>query len=222
MFIFNGIKSSDMMVSCENEDFIGRAPFSYEEHLISGRDGSEFEILNYQNYEKNITMIARDPLKIDEIKNWLKGKGIFIYNNRKTFAFFLDELDPESLMDKAYKFKTTFIRHPFWYSINDEYARVTNEIINQGNATCKPIIKLVGTGSVDITINDVRFIYNFDEDKEVEIDCHEMSETYNGISKSKNIEIGFKYPSLIPGTNKVQIHSGVGLEIYIKRKDAWL
>lgn len=221
MFIFNGKSSNELNLYCEDEQFLGISPSIYEEMSIDGKDGSDLNFINYQNYEKNITLYLRDPSKIDEVKCFLRGKGTFIYNNRKTLAYFLDEIDIDSLFDKAFKIKTKFVRHPFWYKIDEEYTKVNKEIINEGNIYCRPFIKLVGTGNIDLSINNVRFTYHFDEDNEVEIDCNEMTEKYNGISKSRNIDIGFKYPILYPGKNELLIHSG-NAEIYVKRKDAWL
>ena len=64
-------------------------------------------------------------------------------------------------------------------------------------------------------------IYNFDEDSEVIIDCAKQTETCEGISKSRNMEIGFNYPSLLPGNNNIVINSG-NAKIYVLRKDVWL
>lgn len=221
MFIFKGIKSTEMMISCQDEDFLGRASLSVEQISIEGKDGSDFEILNYNNFEKNIIIFLRDNSKLDEVLTWLNGKGQFVYNGRQTTAYFLDTLEAENLFDKAFKLKTKFIRYPIWHKQNDEFIEVTDSFFNEGNVYSRPLIKITGTGKTDISINDVRFIYNFDTDPEVVIDCQEMIETYNGTSKSKNIEIGFKYPLSHPGENKIIVHSGTP-KIFIKRKDAWL
>lgn len=221
MFIFNGISSTEMSISCENEDFVGRASKKYEETSIEGMNGSSFEELGYSNYEKSVTMYLKDPEKIDDVLLWLDGKGIFEYQDRKTTAWFLDEIQTENKFDKIIILKTKFIRYPIWEPSSEKYISVSDKIYNFGNVTSYPIIKLEGSGNVDLTINDVRFIYHFDEDKTVEIDCLNMNETFNGISKSKNIEIDFKYPKLKPGANNVVVHSGK-CDIYVKRKDAWV
>ena len=77
MFIFNGISSTEMSISCENEDFVGRASKKYEETSIEGMNGSSFEELGYSNYEKSVTMYLKDPEKIDDVLSWLDGHGIF-------------------------------------------------------------------------------------------------------------------------------------------------
>lgn len=93
-------------------------------------------------------------------------------------------------------------------------------MINEGNIYSKPTIKLTGSGTVDMSINGTRFKYTF-TDPYVEIDCDRMKETYNGLSRSRNIELGLEYPHLIPGNNPVVIYSGI-CTIQMKRKDRWL
>ena len=221
MFKFKDINSKDMSVFCKEEDFKGRAARVYEEVSIEGRDGSQFETIGYQNYEISIEMYVRDPNKLDEVLSWLDGQGSLEYENRITKCWFLSELDTEDMLGKAYKLKTKMIRSPFWFKKNDEYIQVQNEIVNEGNVYSKPLLKLQGSGEVELSINDVRFIYTFDEDNEVIIDCDEMTETYDNIIKSKNMQIGFEYPILQPGINIITIHSG-NFNIFVKRKDAWL
>lgn len=221
MFFFKNIASSDMKIYCQDEDFLGKASLTYNEIYIEGKDGLDYEILNYNNYEKNVTMFLRDTSKLDQVLSWLNGKGEFRYNGKKTIAYFLDAVETSDLFEKAYKIKCRFIRHPFWYSTNDDFIPVDDIIYNEGTIYSKPIIKIKGTGQVDMSINDVRFKYSFDNDQEVHIDCLNMSEEYNGSQKSQNIEIGFNYPILYPGENRITIHSG-NVEIYVKRKDAWL
>lgn len=221
MFKFNNINSKDMSVFCKEEDFKGRAARVYEEVSIEGRDGSQFETLGYQNYEKSIEMYLRNPDKLDDVLMWLNGHGILEYDDRVTKCWFLSELSTEDMMSKAVKIKTKMIRYPFWFKKDDEYIEVHDEIINEGNVYAKPLIKLTGSGEIDLSINDIRFIYTFDEDNEVIIDCEEMTETYENIIKSRNMQIGFEYPVLFPGTNSIIIHSGTA-SIFVKRKEAWL
>lgn len=221
MFKFNGINSKDMSVFCKEEDFKGRAARMYEEVSIEGRDGSQFETIGYHNYETSLEMYVRNPSKLDDVLAWLNGQGVLEYDDRITNCWFLSELSTEDMMSKAIKIKTKMIRQPFWFKKDDEYVEVQNQIVNEGNVYAKPLIKLQGSGTVELSVNDVRFIYTFDEDDEVVIDCDEMTETYENIIKSKNMQIGFKYPVLKPGINTITVHSGT-VSISVKRKEAWL
>ena len=121
-------------------------------------------------------------------------------------------------LDSRRQGKVDFILSPFWYK-DDDYIDVDDGlIINKGNAPAKPILKLVKTDSnyVDITVNDVRFIYHFTEETEAIIDCLEMTET-----NPLNIEIDYKYPTLKVHENIVTINAG-NAKVYVKRKDRWI
>lgn len=44
---------------------------------------------------------------------------------------------------------------------------------------------------------------------------------YEGLNRSRNLEIGYKFPRLDVGENKIVIHNG-DPTVKIKRKDRWL
>ncbi|MBQ9658687.1 MAG: hypothetical protein IJV31_07975, partial [Clostridia bacterium] len=166
MFKFKGISSDEMQVIIEEEEhFIARAAQRYEVTEIEGKDGAIFDELGYSFVERPIYVQCLNIDKIDEILSWLNGKGKFEYKGRKTTARFYSSLEPQRnacirIID------TIFIRDPFWYNVEDEYTQVTDNISNDGNIESRPIIRLEKTtkNNVDITINDIRFEYNFNED----------------------------------------------------------
>lgn len=224
MFKFKGISSNEMKVIVEEEDnLIAKASLKYEQIDVDGMNGSIYNELGYSDVERSLKIYVMDISKIDDILSWLNGEGILEYKNRISKAFFYSTIEPQ----RASSIKTidfSFIRSPFWYDVNDQFVTVSDEnIYNYGNVYSMPIIKLEKntSDSVDITVNDVRFIYNFDEDNKVEIDCEEMNATCDGILKNRNLEIDFEFPILKPGNNKILINSG-DATIKIKRKDRWL
>lgn len=223
MFKFKEISSTQMKIVVEEEDnFIAKASQKIEQIDIEGKDGSIYNQLGYSNIERTIKLYVRDITKIDKILSWLNGEGVLEYKNRVTKAYFYSTIEPQ----RASAIKTiecTLIRSPFWYDKNDYFIPVTENIYNNGNIQSKPIIRLEKkeSESIELSINGVRFIYNFNEDTEVEIDCEDMNARSNGILKNRNLEIDFEFPILNPGNNKVVIHSG-DATIKIKRKDCWL
>ena len=223
MFYFNGIRSDEMGVIAEEEDFMARAALRTRENVIDGVDGSRFDLLGYNNVSIALKLYILKPKRLDDIFQWLNGYGILEYNGRITNACFFNELHPIR-SSNIKTMETTLIRSPFWDDVADTFQKITTDyVINIGNRLSKPIIKLVGEQgeNVDITIGNVRFTYLFDTAEYVEIDCYEKTEIADGFSKSKQISIGFEYPSLVVGRNKVIRHSG-NCDIYIKRKDCWL
>ena len=221
MFIFNGISSKDMDVIEKEEDFIARAAQRYEKIEIEGKNGAEFEEQGYSVVEKTIELQILDVNKIDKILSWLNGTGILEYKGRITTARFYSEISLERIASIK-KANVTFIRNPFWTKKRDEYIIVTDTVFNEGNIYSKPVLRLEKNtlDSIEVTVNNVRFKYNFNNESYVEIDCEKATEKYNNLNRSRQIEIGYEYPTILPGLNKIT-HSG-DATIKIKRKDSWL
>lgn len=224
MFKFKGISSEDMQVIVEEEEhFIAKASQRYEVTEIEGRDGALFDILGYSYIERPIYVQCLNINKIDDILAWLNGEGEFEYKGRKTIARFYSQLEPKRnacirIID------TTFIRDPFWNKSNDDFMEVTNNIQNEGNIESRPIVRLEKKGTsknVDITINDVRFSYDFEDESYVEIDCENKTVLYENLNRFGQIKIGYEFPKLKVGTNEVIKNSG-NCTIKVKRKDRWL
>lgn len=222
MFCIDGVSNEQIGVVAEEENFISRAPIFFEEIMIEGKDGSDFTEKNYSNVIGSLVLYLIRKENLDTVKSVFSGTKELTYQNRITKIRFY-EVNEISRYGTTKALALNFIRDPFWYKSNDTFVKIENEVINEGSVFSKPLIKLVGTtnSDIDITIAGIRFIYHFDEDNEVIIDCETQEETFDGISKSKNIEIGFEYPILKVGTNEVKINSG-DCEMYFKRKDAWL
>lgn len=223
MFYFKGMSSKEMGVIAEEEDFTARAALRTQENVIDGVNGSSFDILGYNNVSIALKLYILYPDRLDEVFRWLTGEGIFEYNGRVTNACFYDELHP--IRESSIKtMETTMLRSPFWYDVADDFKKIQcNFVTNIGNVESAPIIKLVGSvgKTVALTIGNVYFSYTFDIAGFVDIDCYKKMETANGFSKSKQISIGFDYPTLAIGRNDVILHSGE-CDVYIKRKDCWL
>lgn len=219
MFYIDNKSNEKLMLYASNEDFLSRAPINYEEIQIDGKHGSDFVEKNYMNVVGSTKIYAQSD-NLDELYTLFTGKHKLKVEEKETNIYFYDTLST-SRYGRYNGFSVNYIRDPFWYKANDDYVKCTDSVTNEGNVVSQPIVKLVGTGKIDVTIGTIRFIYDFGDDTEVIIDCKEQSEMFNGLSRSKNIEIGFEYPSLVPGDNAVMVHSGT-VEVYIKRKDAWL
>lgn len=223
MFKFKGISSKDMEVVIEEEEhFLAKASKRYEITEIEGKDGALFDEKGYSYVERPIRVQCLNINKIDDILVWLDGEGELEYKGRKTTARFYQELEPQRVAGIRI-IDTTFIRNPFWHKAEDEFIEVTNSIQNNGNIKSEPIIRLEkGTSDkVELTVENIRFKYDFKGEEYVEIDCEDMSVKYNGLERNRQIEIGYKFPKLEVGTNTISIHSG-NATIKVKRKDRWL
>lgn len=220
MFFIDGMSSLELGVIAEEEDFEQRAPILYDEQSVEGKDGSIFTAKNFGNVSSSLVLQVIKKNKLDDVYKIFTGKRNISYRGRKTVFYFYDQLET-SRFGTIKKVKVPYIREPFWYLQNDSEVLIKDTVYNGGNVDSAPLIHLVGNGDVDISINDIRFQYTFDDDGYVYIDCEEKKEYTEKGSKSKNLKIGFAYPCLSPGINSVVIHSGL-CEIYMCRKERWL
>lgn len=223
MFKFKGISSNDMNVVIEEEEhFLARASHKYNSISIEGRDGDIIETMGYSNVERPIKVQILNKDCLDDIFSWLNGTGQLQYKNRVTEAHFLRMIEPIRTSG-IYIADFMFIRSPFWYKVDDEFIIAENVIFNEGNVYSKPIIRIEkgNENTCELSIAGIRFLYDFQDEEYVEIDCQEMFASYEKISRNRNLIIGYDYPILYPGENKIIIHSGDPI-IKIKRKDCWL
>ncbi len=222
MFKFKGISSDEMRVIAEEEDFFAKTSQKYEQLDIDGRDGSTFNFLGYANIELQVRLNILDISKLDEILAWLNGKGEFEFQGRVTTAYFLAEINPTRVASIK-QIDVTFIRSPFWQLKNNDFVECIDSIENIGNIYAEPLIRLEKKEDnvVDISINDIRFTYTFNDDEYVEINCETGNATYNNLYRNKFLEIGFEFPKLNPGNNIIKKNSG-DCTIKIKNKDRFL
>lgn len=223
MFVFKGISNIDMDVVIEEEEqFLGKASQRYSQTDIEGYNGAYFEEQGYSVIERPIKVQVLNNDKLDKIFQWLDGAGILEYKGRITTARFYTDLDP--VRNACIKIiDTNFIRDPFWLKKRDDYIAVKDLVINEGTVYSEPIIRFEKQQSdkIDITINDVRFVYNFKGESYGEIDCKEGIATYDNLNRNRQLEIGYKFPKLEPGENKIIVHTGDAI-VKIRRKDRWL
>lgn len=220
MFIFKDKSSDQMGVYAKEENFLGKAPVSYDTIEIEGKDGQELIPVNYNNFSSSLVDVVIMKNNIDEVMSWLSGKGELEYLGKVTTVHFLESYQ----VKKHHKpFSIPFVRAPFWYKADDYYVSVSDIVENEGNAPSKPLIKLVrnGTDNVEVKIGGVQFEYDFKGEKEVIIDCEDKNASFGGLFRNKQLEIGFEFPTLLPGENEISKLKGNPI-IEVKRKDVWL
>lgn len=170
-----------------------------------------------------------------DFKTWLKsqydaGTPVTVYYKLATptrLAFTDDQKAVAKELNNArtYKNVTNIYSTDETSPIIDlDYFIVTNETIkNEGNIQSRPILRLEKTVSeaVEITINDVRFKYSFSGDKYVDIDCENKTVEYEQLNRNRNLSIGYDFPKLNIGNNKIIMNDGDCI-LKVIRKDRWL
>lgn len=220
MIKFNGLSEKELGVVIEEPTrILGRAPLKTEITTIDGRDSNIVDYLGYEPFKTSLDFQILDINKIDLLFETLTGKLRLDYDGKYSFINTYDAINLER-MAFLRKFSISVHRDPFW-RIDDDFVE---DFSNTGNVASKPILRFVKkeNSSLDVTVSGIRFKYTFNEqDTYVDIDCESKNAMYDGLSRNRNLEIGWDFPIFHPGENVVTIHSGDAL-ILCKRKDLWL
>ena len=196
---------------------------------IDGRDGDLIEDLGYESYTKSIKIGLAKNYDINQIIKYFTGSGELIMSNENDKLYnckIIDKVDYEKLL-RFKKATVKFYTQPYKYlkneteidlNIGSETSIVVN---NQGLETSKPIIKLTGSGTVELSINNREvFEYKFPENEtEVTIDSLEEEAYLNGVYKNRNMT--GEFPVFQLGENTIS-WTGSLTRIRIQPKSRWL
>lgn len=210
--VWKNIDSKDIegLIICELPP-ISKPKMRTKETCVDGVDGSTFEDLGFETYDKTIQIGLRGNFDIDEIIEYFSGEGNLILSNESDKYYkarIIDQID----YDRLLRFRTANVRfkvQPFKYS-NDENVKlfeITNQtslnIFNNGNYKSKPIIKICGSGTIEFKQEGITiFNYSFPEnDTYVVIDSDKQDAYVNDALKNRNM-LG-DFPVLKIGKNIV-------------------
>lgn len=208
---------------------------SYKAYIQDDLFNLKYKAYGISNRYNNSEVIIRndDITTVADFKAYLKsqydaGTPVIVYYKQQTptrLPFTDEQKAVAKELNNARTYKNvTNITTDSKAILSLDYFTVTDEKIkNEGNIQSRPILRLEKTVSeaVDITINGVRFKYNFNNDKYVEIDCENKEVKFDGLERFRSIEIGYDFPKLNIGNNEIIINDGDCI-IKVIRKDRWL
>lgn len=204
---------------------ISKPKMRVQETAIDGVDGSIIEELGYETYNKTLQIGLTRDFDMDEVIKYFTGEGNITFSNEPDKYYkakIIEQMDYERLL----RFRTATIKfkvQPFKYKLNEETTVLTESgiVINSGLEESKPIIKITGTGTVEMMINDMAaFIYTFPEDEtEVVIDSEKQDAYLGNVLKNRNMT--GEFPVLSVGENTISWNGEV-TSITIDPKSRWL
>lgn len=195
---------------------------------IDGRDGDVITKLGYSAYDKQISIGLYGDYDVDEVIKFFDSEGIVVFSNEseKYYKFaVLDQIDFERLV----RFKTatvTFHVQPFKYSTLDkkkEYVSPTSPIyiFNNGNYVSKPKMTLFGSGTINLSLNDIQLFVIDLQDGEITIDFAEMNAYLNTVFKNRRVQGNYDLFNLQCGNNKIS-WTGTITKICIENYSRWI
>lgn len=228
--IWNGIDSSEIQgLIITDIPPISKPKMRTSITKIDGRDGDIVENLGYESYTKSIGIGLARNYDIDQVMKYFNGTGTLVISNEPDKVYnstIIDKIDYERLI-RFKKATVKFYTQPYKY-LKDEITTVRTistqtslDITNHGLEISKPIIKLYGTGTIEIAVNGINiFKYTFPENEDhVVINSLDEEAYYNSEFRNRNM-IG-EFPKLEVGVNRIS-WSGNLTRIEVQPKSRWL
>lgn len=197
---------------------------------IDGRDGDIITKLGYGAYDKIMTIGLYHTYDINKVVAFFNGSGTITFSNEsdKYYNFdILDQIDYEKLL--SFKTATVTIHcQPFKYPTTNTPISLStgdNTVANSGNVYSKPIIKIVGSGTITVSLGSSQIfsIDMTDLTNGIEIDTNLM-EAYDPVSNTllnRHVTGDYSKFKLEPGNNTVTL-GGTITSATIKSVTRWL
>jgi phage-related protein len=206
MFYFNNISSDEMGVVVSRQPSITKGEKQIEKIKIPGGNG--FLVIDNGVYDSFIIAIEchlnKLSVNIDEILAWLDGVGkLSLDNVRQWDAVVVNSISLEKVVDNFRSFLIQFDCQPISEEITERTSTITTSptTLNISEATAKmmPLVEVVGTGDVAITVNNRTFNL-YDMDGTYYLDSR-LKVITNSLGENISDKMLYDFPFLIPGDN---------------------
>lgn len=216
-FYWKGIKSTDMGLVVESLPPVTRPAVRVEMVEIDGKDGDEVIELGYEAYDKTIVFGVKDTGEnhLNEVTGWLTGEGSLITSAEPTKRYeckIIEGIDLERLA-RFRKGSVKLHTQPYKYAAEEapviwQGAEKRVSVTNQGNAQAAPIMTIMGTGTINVSV-DGSFVFRLDlnENDTVMVDS-QVLEAYDTVSLRNRAMTG-DFVLLPPGGHIISWDGGL-------------
>lgn len=227
-FEYKGIRSSDMGLRIESKEIFSAPKYEVDFLEIPGRDG---DLISGNGRFPNVQVtysvflpaktISELTRKITAVKAWLYS-DLHSYHtlsdsyDREFFrsAVYSGKLDIEDELNRIGVFTISFSCKPFRFSL-DGHSEITiangDVLTNPYVFTSKPYLRIIGSGSGDLTIqsegNNASWHFT-GIDEYLEADSEQMN-FYKGSEPMNENASGDGFPILYPGENTITFTGGI-------------
>ena len=202
---------------------------------IDGRDGDIITKLGYSAYDKEISIGLYGDYDVNQViayfTNNQNGKVTFSNEEDKYYNYeILNQIDFERLI----RYKTANVKfhvQPFKYSSVESTRTftITNQtsinINNNGNYISKPVITLTGTGTINLSLNNIQeFVIDLGENStQIVLDIANMN-AYNPTTNAfmnRAVTGDYNNFNLLVGKNTIS-WTGTITQIQIENYSRWI
>ena len=200
----------------------------YETTEVEGRHGSLTRFLGYEDLKFTLTFNILFQLdikqKLREIKGVLAQADTLSFDDSPNFYYKIKQAqisETESVIKASGVFSVDFVTEPFEYEKTSSTAYTTNPIslTNQTTTESLPIIKVTGTGTVVLTVNDTGITLT-GLTSSITLDS-ELQEAYTGLTTNMNGNMNGNFPVFKNGSNSIT-WTGTVTKVEIDPKWRWL
>ena len=227
--IWNGKDSRDIKGLLISELPPIRKPnMRVKETVIDGVDGSIIEELGYESYDKTIVIGLKVGADIEQVIEFFTGNGEIVFSNEPD-RYYIARISKNIDYVRLGRFRVasvTFRVQPFKYNRVEVARQATAErtsmiVENIGNHTAKPLITIVGSGTIELSINGNKVcLYTFPSgENTVLLDSEKQDAYWDDTLKNRNM-IG-EFPIFAKGNNTLS-WSGAVESIRITKYSRWL
>ena len=224
-FIFKDISSTSFKIIVNSLPPISKPTMRVEETEVDGVDGTMFEDLGYESYDKKIKITITEN-NIDELIHWLKGEGQLVLSNEPDKYYkakVIEQIDFERLI-KYEPVEVAFRVQPYKYELYELPITLNTSggtVFNNGLETSKPKMTITGSGNITLSVNNnLVFSYTFPEGETQVVVDSEKQDAYLG-TVLKNRNMTGEFPILQSGSNIIS-WSGTITSIVVEPNSRWL
>lgn len=184
---------------------------------IDGRDGDIITELGYSAYDKEMEIGLYGSFNINQVISFFDKEGTITFSDEsdKYYKFkVLEQID----FNKLLKFKeatVTFHCQPFKYPVSETPITISGEttVTNNGNIYAMPVLSIVGSGTIGITLNGIQIfsIELGDTSTPITIDTANMEAYNTSNTELMNRQVTGDYSlfKILSGNNTIEITGSI-------------
>lgn len=197
---------------------------------IDGMDGDITDLLGYTSYEKDVIIGLKPGYDIDAIAKYFSGAGTLVLSNEPTRVYNVD-LYNQVDFEQLFRYRTATVKfwaQPYKYLLGETpttlniSGQTSLSVTNQGLENSKPLIRLVGSGTVTIKLGGIdQFVYVFpggDTDAFFDSDSQDAYVT----AGLRNAAMTGDFIILPPGASTIGWSGGTLTRIEVTPRSRWL